>query len=174
MILQGPEARVTDDYDEGDALEHLRCQAADWVDACEVAAELLRHEANKTRPPLTLLDADATSKTKVATTSKRSTEKGEGRVKLIAALTKHHQYANGSCLNLEYIGSNILARLAGVSESTSSAFFQKQFGGHTKYRAICRDKTGLIGALKLLNQEFSPFHLYGAKPPGEDDWEDEE
>ena len=57
--LQGPEARVTDDYDEADALEHLRCQAADWVDACEVAAELLRHEADETRPRLALDDGDA-------------------------------------------------------------------------------------------------------------------
>ena len=40
--LQGPVARVTDDYDEADALEHLRCQAADWVDACDVAADLIR------------------------------------------------------------------------------------------------------------------------------------
>jgi hypothetical protein len=42
--LQGSAARITDDYDEGDTLEHLRCQAADWVDACEVAAALIRNE----------------------------------------------------------------------------------------------------------------------------------
>src|SRR5262249_18814112 len=39
-------------------------------------------------------------------TPKRSTERGEGRAKLIAALTKHHQYADGGCLNLEPIGNN--------------------------------------------------------------------
>ena len=43
--LQGPEARVTDDYDEADTLEHLRCQAADWVDACDVAADLIRKKS---------------------------------------------------------------------------------------------------------------------------------
>jgi hypothetical protein len=42
--LQGPEGLVTDDYDEADALEHIRCQAADWADACAVAARLIRTE----------------------------------------------------------------------------------------------------------------------------------
>jgi hypothetical protein len=53
---------------------------------------------------------------------KRSTERGEGRAKLIAALTNHHQYADGSCLNLEFIGNNRLAEVAGVSPSTASKF----------------------------------------------------
>jgi len=118
--------------------------------------------------------AEATSKTKTPTKAKRSTERGEGRAKLIAALTKHHKHADGSCLNLEPVGNNELARLAEVSESTASAFFNKQFGGHTKYRAICSDKTTLISALKLLNQEFAPHHLYGAKPPGEHERADED
>ena len=76
--------------------------------------------------------------------AKRSTERGEGRAKLIAALTKHHKYADGSCLNLDPIGNNELARLAGVSESTASAFFNKEFDGHTKYRAVCTDATRLV------------------------------
>jgi len=100
--------------------------------------------------------------------------RGEGRVKLIAALTKHHKYADGSSLNLEPVGNNELARLAKVSESTASAFFKKQFGGHTKYRTICPNATRLITSLKLLNQEFSPDNLFGAKPPGEGDCKDEE
>jgi hypothetical protein len=29
--------------------------------------------------------------------------------------------------------------------------------------------TRLVAALKLLNQEFAPHHLFGAKPPDEDD-----
>jgi hypothetical protein len=36
---------------------------------------------------------------------KRSTGRGDGRVKLIAALTKHHEYANGGCINLAPIGN---------------------------------------------------------------------
>jgi hypothetical protein len=115
----------------------------------------------------------ATGETKAPKNPKRTTQKGEAQAKLIAALTKHHKYADGSCLNLEPIGNNELARLAGVSESTASAFFNKQFGGHAKYRAGCSDTSKLVAALKLLNQEFAPHLLYGAKPPGEDKREDE-
>jgi hypothetical protein len=111
--------------------------------------------------------------------SKRSTERGEGRAKLIGALTKHHKYADGSCLNLEPIGNNELARLAEVSESTASAFFNTEFnqgetGGHTVYRALCRDPGRLADSLKLLNGEFSPHHLYGRTPPGEHERDDDE
>lgn len=105
---------------------------------------------------------------------KRSTERGEGRTKLIAALTKHHQYADGGCLNLEPIGNNELAKAAGVSASTASAFFNDKFQGHTKYKALCRDAGKLTAALKLLNDEFAPYHLLGAASsdlaaPGQDD-----
>jgi len=101
---------------------------------------------------------------------KRSTERGEGRVKLIAALTKFHKYADGSCLNLEPIGNNELAKAAHVSPSTASAFFNDKFGGHTKYKAICRDPGALAVVLKLLNNEFAPHHLYGyLQPPSEGD-----
>jgi hypothetical protein len=106
--------------------------------------------------------------------SKRSTERGEGQAKLIAGLTKHHKYVDGGCLNFEPIGNNELARLVGVSGSTASAFFNKQFNGHTKYRANCADATLLVAALKLLNQEFSPHLLFGIKPPDEGEREDEE
>ena len=91
--------------------------------------------------------------------SKRSSEKGEAQAKLIAALTKHHEYADRGCLNQDPIGNNDLARLAGVSESTASAFFNKQFDGHIKYRAICSDARSLVTALKLLNHEFSPHQI---------------
>ena len=93
---------------------------------------------------------------------KKSTERGDARAKLIAALTKHHQYADGSCLNLEPIGNNELAKAADVSASTASAFFNDKFQGHTKYTALCRDAGKLAAALKLLNDEFAPYHLLGA------------
>ncbi len=102
---------------------------------------------------------------------KQSTGKGEGRTKLIAALTKHHQYANGGCLNLEPIGNNELARMADVSISTASEFFTKEFKGYTKYRASCGNASGLVAAIKLLNQEFSPHYLFGTKPPSENEEE---
>jgi hypothetical protein len=108
-----------------------------------------------------------------ATKTKRSTARGEGRAKLIAALTEHHQYANGGCLNLEPIGNNALARLADVDQSTASDFFDKKFQGHEKYRTLCQDAAKLVAALKLLNGEFAPCDLYGRRPPDEDDRDDE-
>jgi hypothetical protein len=93
--------------------------------------------------------------------SKRSTERGEGQAKLIAALTKHHRYAASGCLIPEPIGNNELAKAAGVSPSTASAFFNDNFQGHTKYKALCRDAGKLAAALKLLNGEFAPYHLLG-------------
>jgi hypothetical protein len=107
------------------------------------------------------------------TKTKRGTERGEGREKLIAALTMHHKYADGSSLNQEPVGNNALARLAGVSVSTASAFFEKEFGGLKKYKAICSDISRLIAALKLLNKEFSPHLLFGAKPADDGEREDE-
>jgi hypothetical protein len=116
-----------------------------------------------------LVGAKQTGGSEGADAPKRSTERGEGRIKLIAALTKHHQYADGGCPNLEPIGNNKLARLAKVDRATASAFFKDQFGGHAKYKSICTDKTALIGALKLLNGEYTPGRLYGAIPPAENE-----
>jgi hypothetical protein len=113
--------------------------------------------AQPAEPPASMShNAEGTAK------SKRSTERGEGRLKLIAALTKHHQYADGGCLNLEPVGCNELAKAAGVSPSTASAFFNDKFQGHTKYKALCRDAGKLTTALKLLNDEFAPYYLLGA------------
>ena len=90
---------------------------------------------------------------------KRSTVKGEARVKLIAALTLHHKYADGSCMNGEPIGVNKLAKAAKTSRSSASRFFAAQFKGHKQYRQTCHDNTKLITALKMLNGEFSPHVL---------------
>jgi hypothetical protein len=92
---------------------------------------------------------------------KRSTVNDEAKAKLIAALTKHHQYADGGSLNLEPIGNNELARQAKVSKSTVSDFFRKKFKGYTKYKALCRDAYRLTMALRMLNDEFAPYHLLG-------------
>lgn len=104
---------------------------------------------------------------------KRSTERGEGRTKLIAALTRHHQYANGGCLNLEPIGNNELARKAHVAKRTASRFFAKEFEGHRKYQNACTDAATLITAMKMLNDEFAPHILYGTKPPDKKIGDDE-
>jgi hypothetical protein len=103
---------------------------------------------------------------------KRSTERGEGRAKLIAALTKHHQYAEGGCLNLEPIGNNALARLAEVANRTASKFFAEEFQGHAKYKVLCGDAGSLAAALKLLNGEYAPYLLYGSNPPEKSERDD--
>ncbi len=122
--------------------------------------------------------AVAESPTTPTKKSKRSTERGEGQVKLIAALSKHHKYSEGGCLNLEAIGNNELARLAKVDKSTASDFFNNEFnrrekGGYAKYRVICRDAGRLADSLKALAGEFSPYDLFGQRPPGEGERNDE-
>ena len=101
--------------------------------------------------------------------AKRSTNRGEGRLKLIAALTLHHQYADSGSLHLEPIGNNQLAELADVSRSTASQFFNKEFnkgepGGYSRYRTCCRDTPSLVLSLQTLNQELSPHHFLCGDP----------
>jgi hypothetical protein len=146
-------------------LASLPLDGIDWgeidpkhaASACDAAlAELIR---------LTAPEIQQSLEQKPRTTKKRSTERGEGRIKLIAALIAHHKYANGSCLNPAPIGNNELAKAAVVSTSTASTFFNEEFEGHTKYKAICRDIGQLVNSLKLLSGEFSPHDLYGSEPP---------
>jgi hypothetical protein len=144
-------------------LASLPLDGIDWgeidpkhaASACDAAlAELIR---------LTAPEIQQSLEQKPRPSKKRSTERGDGRLKLISALTKHHQYADGGCLNQEPIGNNELAKAAGVSPSTASAFFNDKFKGHTKYKALCRDTGKLAAALKLLNDDFAPYHLLGEK-----------
>lgn len=94
-------------------------------------------------------------------TPKRSTSRGDARLKLVAAITKHHCYADGSCLNPEPIGNNQLAALANVSKSSASQFFENQFKGYKNYKLKCRNTGALVMALKILNQEIAPHHVLG-------------
>lgn len=121
-----------------------------------------------------LNESELLSETRALKKAKRSTERNEGRAKLISALSQHHKYADGSCMNQEPVGNNELARIANVSNSTASAFFKNEFDGHSKYRRTCSNATSLITALKLLNQDFAPHQLFGAKPPSENEREDED
>jgi|GEM_PF-2321441 len=152
----------------GDDIASVRAlleKLARWLEG-ELGAGI-RHETGRAE------SSGASRKTRTPTKAKRSTVKGEGQEKLIAALTQHHQYSDGGCLNDEPIRNNELARMAEVSRSTASAFFDKHFGGHLKYRAVCADAGLLVASLKLLNNEYSPLHLFGANPPGEDGREDD-
>jgi hypothetical protein len=132
-----------------------------------------RLEAELRDAEVILKSAGDAPETLASPSKKRSTVKGEARVKIIAALTLHHKYRDGSCLNQAPIGVNELAKKTGVSKSTASSFFKDRFGGHVKYRAACRDKMKLIAALRLLNDEFPPKHLFGRTPPAEGDDDDE-
>jgi hypothetical protein len=135
----------------------------DWLDS-EIAKRTSKAEA------ISLAAGQRLDRSKKG---KQSTERGEARIKLIAALTEHHKYSNGSCLNLEPVGNNELARMSGVRNSTASEFFKKEFGSHARYRAFCRDRALLGNSLKLLNQEVAPWQLFGRKPPGEGSLDDE-
>jgi hypothetical protein len=62
-------------------------------------------------PPTTgQADGASDAREKGQKNPKKSTCNGEARLKMVAALTQHHQYENGSCGCLEPIGVNDLAR----------------------------------------------------------------
>jgi hypothetical protein len=100
----------------------------------------------------------------VAPKKKRSTSKGEAEIKIIAALTLHHEYSDQSCLNPAPIGSNELARRAKVSKDAASQFFKKEFGvdgGHGRYQALClRNPVRIASWLKALNGDYRMNPLF--------------
>lgn len=104
------------------------------------------------RPPATAGD-------QVKPRSKRSTQPGEARAKIIAALTKHHRYDDGGALNLEPIGNNKLAELAEVDKSTVSDFIADAFESRNGYLSACRSASQLAVSLRILNGELSPRDL---------------
>ena len=96
----------------------------------------------------------------VITKPKRINGQSTHRITLIAALEKHHQYANGSCLNTEPIGNNALGKLAGTSGAAASNFFNDKFGGHAKYKILCYGQpASLVAKLRELNDERTPAIL---------------
>lgn len=95
---------------------------------------------------------------------KRSTSKGDAEAKLISAMTTHHKYDAGSCLNTKPIGNNELSSLAEVAKSTASLFIKKQFGGLENYHRICNNPSRLVNAMKLLNGEIMPSLLLQHDP----------
>lgn len=123
-------------------------------------------------------DGKDAPKAKPVDKQKKSTTKGDARNKIIAALTLHHKYQDGSCLYQEPIGVRELAHQADVSPYSAHVFFNSQFGegdgkkkknknGHKRYINMCKDRDSLIASLKLLNGDYSPSCLYGSTPPGE-------
>lgn len=153
-----------------------QCRLPGLVEQMPLTAALDRLEGRAARSTETRPDTDTQALAAAPPPArKRSsrTDRGGGRMKLIAALTRHHRYADGGCLNLEPIGNNALAKAAKVSNATASAFFRDRFQGHAKYQALCRDASGLVTALKMLNGEYSPYILY-ERCPADGDNRDEE
>ncbi|MFH1998899.1 MAG: hypothetical protein ABIK28_04415 [Planctomycetota bacterium] len=139
--------------------------------AQEALSKIYHHKNGSTAKQNMFINTDSSSPFKK---TKRSTEKDEARIKIISALTAHHNYKKDSCLNFEPIGVNELARKAEVSSSSVSIFFKKEFHGRDNYRRACGNNQSLISALKILNQEFSPFILYGSTPTGGNSRDEEE
>jgi hypothetical protein len=123
-----------------------------------INATSLRDLANHFRPERAKSEGNSTGNEKPK--PKKSTQPGEAHAKLVAALTMHHRYADGGALNLDPIGNNELARLAGVDPSTASKFFTDQFEGLARYKRLCLKAAELAYALKLLNGEVAPKIMY--------------
>ena len=119
-------------------------------------AELLRAEVATIATPAT---------PPAAKKPKHSTERGEARIKIVAALTKHHKYADGGCQNFDPIGVRELEKY-GVGRDAATRFFKKHFGSHAKYKIACGRDHARIGAwLKLLNEDYSTHPLFSSDPP---------
>ena len=124
---------------------------------------------SQTDPAATPVDTgNSKSDGQAATKKKRSTQNGEAKVKLIAALTEHHGYARKDGWNETPIGSDELARKADVGISSASRFFKREFDGHTAYMRQCANGK-LIASLRLLNGDVAPRDLDGKSP-----WEHEQ
>jgi hypothetical protein len=137
------------------------------ADVSSPAMVILQAGDNSTRPEPQMREGEQVARRSTAasgrvdnpTKQKRGTAPGEGEAKLKAALTLHHQYANGSCLNCEAVSASKLARLARVSKSTSWAFICKQFGNMSSYKRRCEKPSELAMSLKMINGELTPAIL---------------
>lgn len=162
----GPQAKSRDKADYTKPPEYIELA----VDDVRGILAAFGHEFPPVCPPpptaTTSLTAAADQDT--APKRKRSTNRGDGRAKLIAALTLHHKYSDDGCLHLEPIGNNDLAAKARVSGSTASQFFKEAFLGYVQYKLCCRDPASLLASLKLLNGDYSPHHFQRSRPAGED------
>lgn len=90
---------------------------------------------------------------------KKSTQKGEAKAKLLAGLLKYHNYSDGSCLVLEPVGNNELAKIAKVSTASASRFFEVTFGGYKQYAKRCQDIQLLVTHLRILSGDLRPREL---------------
>jgi hypothetical protein len=140
---------------------------------------LLAHSVRGWAETIEAEEPSQRQKPKVRT--KKSTNKGDGQIMTIAALSSYHEFDGDECPNLAPIGVNELARLAKVSSSTVSLFFQKRFAaehsasgeGRRKYREACRSSYTLSLEIKRIRDELIPTELWNSLPVdhGDDDGE---
>jgi len=140
---------------------------ANFETTVETAIDILTKHARESA-------SRSSSSPKPRRTTKPKTGRTDGELRLIAALTKHHKYSDGSLLNQDPIGNNALAKQAHVSHSTASKFFRDIFTGHASYQRVCMDKHDLINSLILLNNEFAPWRLLNGYQPSESLDQDDE
>lgn len=107
-----------------------------------------------------------------ASNASLSAAKGPRRELIIAALTAHHQYKDGSVANRNPVGLNAFARRIGVAPATVSKFLKLEVKGkstatgYQRYVSTCRSSAGLINTFKLWNNEF-PAHILLDRVSGE-------
>jgi len=111
-----------------------------------------------------LLGGGSETKKEGVVRKKKSTQPGEARLKMVAALTTHHKYADGSVLNTDPISTRELARIAGVALGSVTNFMNREFNkgqkdGRKRYEAICDCPQLLAVALRALNGELAPYNL---------------
>lgn len=112
---------------------------------------------------LARVDAGLSPKRKKKSPDKKQPDSHEN---CIAVLTKHHRYADNSCLNQTSIGIREMKKKYGVPTGTASRFFKKEFVSHARYKNVyCRDLRLLTAALKKLNDEYPVDALFGETPP---------
>jgi hypothetical protein len=95
------------------------------------------------------------------------TARGEATARLIAALSKHHGYADRSVLNTEPIGIRELARLAKCDAKTAGNFIRRKFRDRHGYARTCRHTPSLAGSLAMMNSELAPRDVFGRAPMSE-------
>ena len=107
-----------------------------------------------------------------ASGGKKSTEPGEARAKILAALGAHHDPQAGSCLEWEPLGVRQLADKEKVAPSSVTGFFTQEFGdenkkrGHARYKGACKRKDPELPR-KLIELIGEPqcHDNYGTEPP---------
>lgn len=101
---------------------------------------------------------------------------GTAAPKILAALTKHHQYKDRGCMNHDPIGSNELAKAAKVGAGSVSAFWKSRFesqhgakdGTYDHYKQACF-KNSIAIYLALWNGEAADHKLLTNQRGDEDE-----